>query len=668
MDQRNSPGTASGFVEGQGDEKEEKKILQEFGRGTHVSEADPSRSALHYGSDYEGDVPPQAREDGGGGAPAASYSVGASDGNEAPTEISLSGGSVAENAAGASVGTITVVDPDAEDTHVFEVSDDRFEVVGGELRLREGVTLDREEAGSIDIEVTAIDSGGASVTQGFSIDVEDVNERPVDIGLSNTTVAENASGAVIGKLTVVDPDAGDTHSFEVSDDRFEVVGGELRLREGVALDHEEAAVIEVKVTATDSGGLSVTESFTIEVVDVNEGPSDVDLSGGVVAENAAGAVVGTISVVDPDAGDSHTFEVSDDRFEVVNGELRLREGVALDHEEAATIEVEVTATDSGGASVTEAFAVSVSDVNEGPSDMSLTGTTVAENAAGAVLGTISVVDPDAGDTHSFEVSDDRFEVVNGELRLREGVALDHEEAATIEVEVTATDSDGAFLTESFTIDISDINEGPSDVSLSGATVAENAAGAVVGTLSVVDADAGDTHTFEVSDDRFEVVNGELRLREGVMLDHEEAATIEVNVTATDSGGATLTESFTVTVSDVNEGPSDVSVTGGTVAENAAGVVVGTLSVVDPDAGDTHSFEVSDDRFEVVNGELRLREGVALDHEDAANVQVEVTVTDSGGATLTESFTIAVTDVNEGPSDVALSDTTVAENAVGAVVG
>ncbi|MEL7252910.1 MAG: PA14 domain-containing protein [Pseudomonadota bacterium] len=668
MDQRNSPGTASGFVEGQGDEKEEKKILQEFGRGTHVSEADPSRSALHYGSDYEGGVPPQAREDGGGGAPAASYSVGASDGNEAPTEISLSGGSVAENAAGASVGTITVVDPDAGDTHVFEVSDDRFEVVGGELRLREGVTLDREEAGSIDIEVTAIDSAGASVTQGFSIDVEDVNERPVDIGLSNTTVAENASGAVIGKLTVVDPDAGDTHSFEVSDDRFEVVGGELRLREGVALDHEEAAVIEVKVTATDSGGLSVTESFTIEVVDVNEGPSDVDLSGGVVAENAAGAVVGTISVVDPDAGDSHTFEVSDDRFEVVNGELRLREGVALDHEEAATIEVEVTATDSGGASVTEAFAVSVSDVNEGPGDVSLTGTTVAENAAGAVVGTISVVDPDAGDTHSFEVSDDRFEVVNGELRLREGVALDYEDAATIEVEVTATDSGGASLTESFTIDISDVNEGPSDVSLSGATVAENAAGAVVGTLSVVDADAGDTHTFEVSDDRFEVVNGEVRLREGVMLDHEEAATIEVNVTATDSGGATLTESFTVTVSDVNEGPSDVSITGGTVAENAAGAVVGTLSVVDPDAGDTHSFEVSDDRFEVVNGELRLREGVALDHEDAASVQVEVTVTDSGGATLTESFTIEVTDVNEGPSDVALSDTTVAENAVGAVVG
>ena len=45
-----------------------------------------------------------------------------------------------------------------------------------------------------------------------------------DIALSNTSVAENAAGAVIGSLTTTDPDAGDSHTYTVSDSRFEVVG------------------------------------------------------------------------------------------------------------------------------------------------------------------------------------------------------------------------------------------------------------------------------------------------------------------------------------------------------------------------------------------------------------------------------------------------------------
>ncbi len=134
------------------------------------------------------------------------------------------------------------------------------------------------------------------------------------------------------------------------------------LHYGSAYDGE--ATIEVEVTATDSSGARLSESFTIEVADVNEGPTEVSLGATSVAENAAGATIGTISVVDPDAGDSHSFTVSDDRFEVVEGELRLREGVSLDHEEAATIEVEVTATDSSGARLSESFGISVVEMPE----------------------------------------------------------------------------------------------------------------------------------------------------------------------------------------------------------------------------------------------------------------------------------------------------------------
>ncbi len=606
--------------------------------------------------------------DAGGLSRTETFDIAVGDVNEVATDIALDNASVAENAAGAVVGALSVTDPDAGDTHTYAVSDDRFEVVDGQLKLKDGVALDHEEADSISVDVTATDAGGLSRTETFDIAVSDVNEVATDIALDNASVAENAAGAVVGALSVTDPDAGDTHTYTVSDDRFEVVDGQLKLKDGVALDHEEADSIPVDVTATDAGGLSRTESFDIAVGDVNEVASDIALDNASVAENAAGAVVGALSVTDPDAGDSHTYTVSDDRFEVVDGQLKLKDGVALDHEEADSISVDVTATDAGGLSRTESFDIAVGDVNEVATDIALDNASVAENAAGAVVGTLSVTDPDAGDSHTYTVSDDRFEVVDGQLKLKDGVALDHEEAESISVDVTATDAGGLSRTESFDIAVGDVNEVATDIALDNASVAENAAGAVVGALSVTDPDAGDSHTYTVSDDRFEVVDGQLKLQDGVALDHEEADSISVDVTATDAGGLSRTETFDIAVGDANEVATDIALDNASVAENAAGAVVGALSVTDPDAGDSHTYTVSDDRFEVVDGQLKLKDGVALDHEEAESISVDVTATDAGGLSRTESFDIAVGDVNEVATDIALDNASVAENAAGAVVG
>ncbi len=594
--------------------------------------------------------------------------AGGEDENGAPTDIALSNASVAENAAGAVVGELTTVDPDAGETFTYTVSDGRFEVVDGKLKLKDGVSLDHENEPSLTITVTATDSAGHSIVEDFTIEITNVNEGPGDVALSNASVAENAAGAVVGTLSTVDPDAGDSHTYTVSDDRFEVVDGQLKLKDGVALDHEGEPSVTIQVTTTDAGGLAHSESFTISVTNVNEGPTDIALSNATIAENAAGAVVGTLSTVDPDAGDSHTYTVSDDRFEVVEGQLKLKDGVTLDHEAEPNLTVTVTSTDAGGASISESFSIEVTNINEGPSDIGLSNASVSENAAGAVVGTLSTVDPDAGDTHAYTVSDARFEVVDGQLKLKDGVTLDHEAEPSLNVTVTSTDAGGLSHSESFSIDVTNVNEGPSDIGLSNTTVAENAAGAVVGTLSTVDPDSGDTHSYAVSDDRFEVVDGQLKLKDGVSLDHETEPSVSVTVTSTDAGGASVSESFSIDVQNVNEGPSQISLSGASVNENAAGAVVGTLSTSDQDAGDTHTYSVSDNRFEVVDGQLKLKDGVALDRETTPTVTVEVTSTDAGGASLTQSFDVTVADVGEAPTEINLSNSTVAENAAGAVVG
>jgi hypothetical protein len=588
--------------------------------------------------------------------------------NEVATDIALDNTSVAENAAGAVVGNLSTTDPDAGDTHSYAVSDDRFEVVDGQLKLKDGVSLDHEAGDSISLDVTTTDAGGLSRTETFTISVGDVNEVATDIVLDNASVAENAAGAVVGTLTTTDPDDGDTHSYAVSDDRFEVVDGQLKLKDGISLDHEAGDSISLDVTTTDAGGLSRTETFTIAVGDVNEVATDIALDNASVAENAAGTVVGNLSTTDPDAGDTHSYAVSDDRFEVVDGQLKLKDGISLDHEAGDSISLDITTTDAGGLSRTESFTIAVGDVNEVATDIALDNASVAENAAGAVVGNLSTTDPDDGDTHSYAVSDDRFEVVDGQLKLKDGVSLDHEAGDSISLDVTTTDEGGLSRTETFTIAVGDVNEVATDIALDNASVAENAAGAVVGNLSTTDPDAGDTHSYAVSDDRFEVVDGQLKLKDGVSLDHEAGDSISLDVTTTDAGGISRTETFTIAVGDVNEVATDIALDNTSVAENAAGAVVGNLSTTDPDDGDTHSYAVSDDRFEVVDGQLKLKDGVSLDHEAGDSISLDVTTTDAGGLSRTETFTIAVGDVNEVATDIALDNNTVAENAAGAVVG
>ncbi|KOR28059.1 hypothetical protein TI03_05590, partial [Achromatium sp. WMS1] len=387
-----------------------------------------------------------------------------------------------ENVAADIVGNLTVTDPNDPDdtgTYTYSVSDARFEVVGGQLKLKHGIALDYEEASYVDLTVTAIDSGGLTKDQTFTVNVtdeaNDENEPPTAIALSSVTVTENVTDATIGTLTVTDPNPTDTtFTYIVSDDRFEVVmlndpnddpdlglQPTLKLKYGTALDFEASPAVDITVTATDRGGLAKSQAFTIEVQDeegdVNEAPTAITLSSLTVTENAASVTIGTLTVTDPNADDTHTFSVDDSRFQIDGTELKLKYGTALDYEASPAVDITVTATDSGGLSKSQAFTIEVQDeegdVNEAPTAITLDDRTVTENVTADVVGNLTITDPndlEGNDTYIYSVNDARFEVVGGQLKLKHGIALDYEAASYVDVIVTATDSGGLTKAQTFT--------------------------------------------------------------------------------------------------------------------------------------------------------------------------------------------------------------------------
>lgn len=310
--------------------------------------------------------------DGSGDSNLVTVTINVTAQNDAPTDITLSNDSVSENADGAAVGNVGVVDPDAGDTHSWDVDDNRFEIVGNQLKLKTGETLNKELESTISLQITVQDQGGAGIPfdKTFTITVDNVNEAPTDITLSNAIVVENSPGAVIGNVGVADPDAGDTHTWSVDDARFEIVGTQLKLRNTQSLNHEAATTITIEITATDQGGSGIAyqESFDITVGNANEAPTDISLDSLNVSENADGAVIGNVAATDPDPGDTHAWSVDDTRFEFVGSQLKLKTGESLDRETEPTVSLVITAVDQAGSGLAfdKTFTITVDNVNEAP--------------------------------------------------------------------------------------------------------------------------------------------------------------------------------------------------------------------------------------------------------------------------------------------------------------
>lgn len=297
-------------------------------------------------------------------------------------------------------------------------------------------------SGTQPVKLTVRDSEGASVSQTVNVPVQSANLPPV-LSLAETEIDENTPGGTIGTLTATDAEDHAISSWTVDDNRFEIVGTTFKLKSAETLDHESEETVTVKVTAVDSGTppAVTSTSFVIDVIDLNEVPTDVSLSSSNVPEEQSGATIGTVVVSDQDENDPHVVTVDDARFEVVDNTLRLKEGLNLDHEAKAQIPIQITAQDSGSPalSLTKAFLISVEDLNEPPADIQLSNHSFIAQP-GAVIGTLTAADPDEGDQVNWSVDDSRFEVIDSTLKLKEQVTIDALAEPDVDINVTANDS------------------------------------------------------------------------------------------------------------------------------------------------------------------------------------------------------------------------------------
>lgn len=170
------------------------------------------------------------------------------------------------------------------------------------------------------------------------------------VSVTASSLNENETLTVqVGEIYLFGQTPPETWVWFVSDERFEVIGNKIFNKAGSPIDFEQEPKVVMVVEGFDNSAIgpasseSLKKTITIDIIDRNDVPTGLFLNGNTVVERLAGATVGTIRVIDQDIGEAFEFFVSDDRFEIVDSILRLRDGVALFFDSEPFVEVTISA-------------------------------------------------------------------------------------------------------------------------------------------------------------------------------------------------------------------------------------------------------------------------------------------------------------------------------------
>ncbi len=490
--------------------------------------------------------------------------------------------------------------------------------------------------GSYEVELTVTDAEGLSDTETVTITVTDpvVNDAPVAV-----VVADPISGDA--PLLVSFTGSGSTDDTAVVSYAWDFADGSpLDTNADTSYTFNTPGSYEVELTVTDAEGLSDTETVTITVTDP-------------VVNDAPVAVV----VADPISGDApllvnFTGSGSTDDTAVVSYAWDFADGSPLDtnadtsytFNTPGSYEVVLTVTDAEGLSDTETVTITVTDpvVNDAP-----VAVVVAVPLSGDAPLLVNFTG--SGSTDDTGVVSYAWDFADGSpVDTNADTSYTFNTPGSYEVELTVTDAEGLFDTETVTITVTDpvVNDAPVAV-----VVADPISGDAP--LLVNFTGSGSTDDTAVVSYAWDFADGSpLDTNADTSYTFNTPGTYDVVLTVTDAEGLSDTETVTITVTDpvVNDAPVAV-----VVADPISGDA--PLLVNFTGSGSTDDTGVVSYAWDFADGSpVDTNADTSYTFNTPGSYEVVLTVTDAEGLSDTETVTITVTDpvVNDAPVAVVVA--------------
>jgi hypothetical protein len=199
-----------------------------------------------------------------------------------PTDILLTDNTVDENQpVNTIVGGLSATSPDPAAIFAFSlacalpgVDDASFNILG--TNLRTSAVFDRETKFTHNICIRVADQAGRTYDKNFVITVNNLNEPPTNISLSNNAVDENQPlNTLVGVLTAADPDASASFTYSLAcaipganDASFNILAASLRT--SVIFDFETKSTYNICIRVTDQGELTYDKNFVITISNISQ--------------------------------------------------------------------------------------------------------------------------------------------------------------------------------------------------------------------------------------------------------------------------------------------------------------------------------------------------------------------------------------------------------------
>jgi hypothetical protein len=540
------------------------------------------------------------------------------------------------------------------------------------------------DVGTLTIDVTANDGNGGTVTDTFALVIANTNDAPT---VANAIPDQNATedsafNFQFASNTFTDVDAGDTLTYSSTLNS----GGALpswltfnaatRTFSGTPTD-ADVGTLTIDVTASDGNGGTVTDTFALVITNTNDAPTVVNAipDQNATEDSAFNFQFASNTFTDVDVGNTLTYTTQLNgggalpTWLTFNAATRTFSGTPTDAD-VGTLTIDVTASDGNGGTVTDTFALVITNTNDAPIVANaIPDQNATEDASfNFQFASNTFNDADVSDTLTYTSQLNGGGALpswlsfNAATRTFSGTPT-NADVGTLTINVIANDGHGGVVTDSFDLLITNTNDAPVITNpISNQQATENSAFTFqLAANTFNDPDIGDSLTYNAQ------LAGGGPLPAWLSFDSAtrtfsgtpataDVSTLTIDVIATDNYGQSITANFVLNVINMNQAPTTVGIATINTLENSPGDVVDLFAAFadreDQDAQLTYSIVsntnntlVTQTNIDVQTGKLQLHYG----QNQFGTSQITVRATDSSGASVDTSFDVNVAFVNQLPT-------------------
>ena len=583
--------------------------------------------------------------------------------------------------------------------------------------------------GSATITVTVNDGQALNntVSQTFTVTVNAVNDAPALNSIPNVSINENVGAQTVSLAGIGAGAANETQTLTITATssnpslipnpmvNYTSPSTTASLSFTPVTDANGTATITVTVNDGQAANNTFSRTFTVTVLGVNNAPTLDAISAVSVAEDSGAQTVNLVGISTGAVDETQTLTITATSsnpslipnpavsYTSPNPTGSLSFTSATNASGTATITVTVNDGQSANNTVSRAFTVTVSAVNDAPTLNAISNVGINENASAQTVSLSGIGTGAANETQTLSISATSSNPglipnptvsytspsVTGSLSFTPVASANG--SATITVTVNDGQAANNTTTQTFVVSVGPVNNQPTLAAISNVTIGEDSSAQLVNLSGIGSGATNETDTLTItatSSNPSLIPNptvsytspsatGSLSLAPAANANG--SATITVTVNDGQIANNTVSRTFTVTVTPGNDAPTLGGISSVTVNEDSG---VQTVSLAGIGSGAANESQTLAITATSSNPSLIPNPSVSYTSPNAtgslsftpvanANGTAIVTVTINDGQstnnTVSQTFTVTVNPVNDAPTLNALSNVGVAENAAAQTV-